>query len=65
MFLRGVAIFLGGFTLLNALGGVVRPGFDANLWWIDLRLLGPVASTLVALFGGTALLGFAAGLRGR
>jgi len=36
-FPRGVAMFLGGFTLLNLLGEVRLPGFDANLWWIDMR----------------------------
>ncbi|OPZ87576.1 MAG: vancomycin high temperature exclusion protein [bacterium ADurb.Bin429] len=32
-------MFLGGFTLLNLLGGLCMPGFDANHWWIDLRML--------------------------
>jgi uncharacterized SAM-binding protein YcdF (DUF218 family) len=33
---RGLALFLGGFTLLNLAGDLVARGFDANLWWIDL-----------------------------
>lgn len=44
---RGMALLLGAFTLLNVLGELRNPGFDANLWWIDLRfanvLLGRVA----------------------
>src|SRR5882724_5966309 len=36
-FPRGLAMFLGGFSLLNLLGEVRLPGFDANLWWIDMR----------------------------
>jgi vancomycin permeability regulator SanA len=36
---RGLALFLGGFSLLNLLGNFRVPGFDANLWWIDLRAL--------------------------
>ncbi len=36
---RGMALSLGTFTVLNALGEGVSPGFDANEWWIDLRAL--------------------------
>lgn len=34
---RGLALFLGGFTLLNLLAGLHASHFDGNLWWIDLR----------------------------
>jgi vancomycin permeability regulator SanA len=34
---RGFALFLSGFSFLNLLGNLKSPGFDANLWWIDLR----------------------------
>jgi uncharacterized SAM-binding protein YcdF (DUF218 family) len=53
---RGVALFLGGFTLLNAAGvGGVNPG-QANLWWIDLRSLGaPTAWLLEVIFAGALL----------
>jgi vancomycin permeability regulator SanA len=33
---RGIALFLGLFTILNVVGEVQLPGFDANLWWIQL-----------------------------
>lgn len=33
---RGIALFLGLFTLLNLVGELRSPGFDANLWWINL-----------------------------
>lgn len=36
-FARGLALFAGGFGLVNVLGELRYPGFDANLWWIDLR----------------------------
>lgn len=36
---RALALFLGGFSLLNLLGELRTPGFDANEWWIDLHLL--------------------------
>ena len=34
---RGLAAFLGGFTLLNLFSGLLSPGFDCNLWWVDFR----------------------------
>ena len=36
---RGLAVALGGFALLNVAGELAAPGFDANLWWIDVRPL--------------------------
>src|SRR5207237_1333422 len=36
---RGLALFLGAFSILNVLGNLRSTGFDANLWWIDLRAL--------------------------
>src|ERR1041385_2851118 len=35
--IRGLALFLGGFCLLNLAGHVWFARFDANLWWIDLH----------------------------
>jgi uncharacterized SAM-binding protein YcdF (DUF218 family) len=53
---RAVALFLGGFTALNLLSEWRWPGFDASLWWIDLRALPrPVAWTL--LVAGAVFLG--------
>ena len=52
---RGVALFLGVFTVLNVLGEAVSSGFDANEWWIDLRPL-PLALSGAALLAGGALL---------
>ncbi len=51
---RGLALFIAGFTLLALLGELRTPGFDANVWWIDLRPLPePLAQVLLA---ATALL---------
>jgi vancomycin permeability regulator SanA len=54
---RGLALFWGSFSLLNIAGELLRPGFDATLWWLDLRwapawLSAPflVASSLGLLF---------------
>jgi len=53
---RGVACFLGGFSLLNLLGDMWHAGFDANLWWIDLRPLpGGAAHILLFLAAGGLL----------
>ncbi len=49
---RGVALFLGSFSLLNLIGEARSPGFDANIWWIDLRPVpAPMARGLLALVG--------------
>ena len=44
---RGLAFFLGTFSLLNVLGDLLSPGFDANHWWIDLR---PIHSPAADMF---------------
>ena len=54
-FPRGLALFLGTFSLLNLVGDVRSPGFDANLWWIDLRVLPATAARIVLLCGAVAL----------
>lgn len=36
---RGFALFLAGFVLLNQFLSLRSPGFDPNLWWVDLRLI--------------------------
>ena len=46
---RGLAFFLGAFSLLNVLGDLLSPGFDANHWWIDLRPIhSPAADVFLA-----------------
>jgi len=36
---RGTVLFLGAFGLLNVLAGRMHPGFDINIWWLDVRWL--------------------------
>lgn len=62
-FARGLATFAGGFGLLNVLGELRHPGFDANLWWIDLRPM-PVWGTRGFLAFASVLL-LAYGIRPR
>lgn len=39
MILRAIALCFGAFSLLSFLLGLAVPGFDANIWWIDVRML--------------------------
>jgi len=60
--LRPIALFLALFGWINLVGGWLRAGFDANLWWIDLRALpGPIASIAIAL-GCAAMTAYASGV---
>jgi hypothetical protein len=56
---RAIALFLGGFTLLNAIGGICNPHFDANIWWIDLRAIPNDASFTFLVVVGILLVWFA------
>lgn len=55
---RGLALLLGVFTLLNVIGAYRNPGFDANLWWIDVRFANPVARSLLLMATGIGLMSF-------
>jgi vancomycin permeability regulator SanA len=47
---RALALFLGGFSLLNVIGALKAAHFNANLWWIDFRAFQPwVANGLLCL----------------
>ena len=49
---RGVAFFLGAFTLVNTVGLVRDATFDANQWWIAVPYVpGLVAAVLLAVAG--------------
>ncbi len=58
---RGLALFLALFTLLNLLGSLRSPGFDANYWWIDIGYLPRLASHSALLASAIALLSFGIG----
>ena len=53
---RGVALFFGLFTLLNLIGELRTPGFDENIWWLDLRPLPDAATALVFALAAVLLL---------
>lgn len=53
---RGFALFLGGFTLLNLVRQWIVPGFDANIWWIDLGWLpASIGSGLLVMLAAALL----------
>jgi vancomycin permeability regulator SanA len=53
---KGLAAFIAFFSLLNVLGDRLTPGFDANLWWIDLRILPrPLANLLLLAFAAALI----------
>ncbi|HNW91545.1 MAG TPA: YdcF family protein [bacterium] len=56
---RALAFLLGGFLLLNLLGGCVVPHFDANIWLLDVRFLPAALATPLLLFAAVMLLWFA------
>src|SRR5713101_7479910 len=56
---RGLALFLGGFALLNIFGNLRAPGFDANLWWIDFRAVPSWLSNAFLLVSAFCLVSFA------
>jgi vancomycin permeability regulator SanA len=57
---RGAAFFLGVYTLIGVFGELRHPGFDASLWWVDLRPLPTPAARGVLSLGGVLFIGFAA-----
>ena len=56
---RALALAIGAFATVNALVDLWLPGFDANLWWMDLRPLGPAGGRVALLGSGALLLAFA------
>ena len=58
---RGLALFIGGFTLVGVIAELRSPGFDMNVWWIDLRWLPAVLANLVLAVSGVIFIAF--GLR--
>jgi len=56
---RALALFLGAFCLLNELGELRSAGFNANLWWVDLRWLPGVVAGTLRVLAGLALTAYA------
>jgi vancomycin permeability regulator SanA len=56
---RGVALFFGLLSLLNLIGELRVPGFDENVWWLDLRPLPAAATAVVLALAGLPLVSWA------
>ena len=56
---RGLALFLGGFTLLNVIGTLRTPAFDANVWWVDPPSVPRPVSLALYCAVGLALIAYA------
>lgn len=59
MILRAIALFLGVFSLLSFLLGLAVPSFDANIWWIDVRMLPAWLEVAALPVVGVSLLAYA------
>ena len=58
-FARGVALFVGGFTLVNTVGLVRDSAFDANEWWIAVPYVPGWAAAALLAVAGAALVFYA------
>lgn len=56
---RVLALLLGGFAMLNLAGDVWAAGFNANIWWIDLRPLSSAWAGLILAASSLLLIAFA------
>ena len=50
-----MALFFGLFSLLNLIGQLRSPGFDQNVWWLDLRPLPATATAAILALAGLLL----------
>jgi uncharacterized SAM-binding protein YcdF (DUF218 family) len=55
---RGLALFLGGFSLINPLGEIFIEHFDASIWWLDLAPILRSAESPLLIVIGLALLAY-------
>jgi uncharacterized SAM-binding protein YcdF (DUF218 family) len=60
---RGIAGFLGGLSLVNAVAGVADARLNANGWWVDLRPLPAPLAFTIHIAGAAALLAVALDVR--
>ena len=49
------ALFFGLFSFLNLIGELRTPGFDENIWWLDLRPLPAAATAIILALAGLLL----------
>jgi vancomycin permeability regulator SanA len=61
---RGLALFVGVFTLVNVVG-LWRQGADFNIWWVGVPGVGQTIAGVLCLLVGSALVGYAVAPRMR
>ncbi len=54
----GVALFLGLFSIVNVLGSLFWSGFDASVWWVDMRSLPAWLARVLLAICGVSLIAF-------
>jgi vancomycin permeability regulator SanA len=55
---RGVAVFVGGFTIVNTVGLLRTSALDANVWWIAVPYLPGSAAAALLAAAGVALIAY-------
>ena len=61
---RGLALFIGAFTLVNVVA-LWRLGADFNIWWVAVPVVGRTIAVALYVLVGAALVGYAAAPRMR
>lgn len=56
---RGLALFIGGLTLVGVIGSLRRPAADFAVWWIAVPGAGRWLSAVLLVLVGAALVGYA------
>jgi vancomycin permeability regulator SanA len=62
---RGLALFVGGFTLLSVVGAARSAAFDANIWWVAVPFVPRLVSAALLAAVGVAFVAYAAAPRMR
>jgi vancomycin permeability regulator SanA len=60
---RGLALFIGGFTLLSVVGQARSAVFDANLWWVAVPYVPRLVSAALLAAVGVVFVAYAAAPR--
>ncbi len=56
---RGVAFFVGGFTLVNTVGLLRDGSFDANMWWVAVPYVPKLGAAILLAAAGVAFVAYA------
>jgi len=62
---RGLALFVGGFTLLSVVGSMRSEALDANIWWVAVPFVPRLASAALLAAVGAAFVAYAVAPRMR